>query len=226
MKKYLLKLTALCLVAVTSVCCLLACSKGENSASADKSGNNDWFDWTEWEDWGDGDADYSYGYEQVVVIPSFNYNGETLWIGAEGTYYDGGNYEAYTEEGTEGFRPIITNLEGVTVSFKVVSNVDAYVRFQVRTAVNIGRKYEWRWASDKFRLTVNEQNVDLSGEENNVKWIWQQGDNWWFNDNYIDADFGNIHLVQGENTISLKVGTYVEGLPTGEVQLDCFIIGG
>lgn len=209
MKKKILFILSLLLTSLMEINFLTACGK-INEISTEKNG---WEDLTGWED--DPDADNS---SSEIVLPSFNYNGYNwTWIGAEETYYVGeAIFENYYEEGAESARPILTNLQNSSISFVVNSSSVCDARLIVRLAVDTG--WNFIWASDKFSLSINGQDINLNGTEgNSEKWLWQQANYWWYNANYIDANFGSIHLLNGKNTFVLST-------KSGNIQLDCFAI--
>lgn len=207
MKNKLLSLTLAAVFAAGCVGALAAC--GDDPGSKKPSNvNSGWEDLDGWED----DDDYTPPSFEPD-IPSWTYSGEKIWIGAEESYYDGGDFEDYVENGSN--RPILTNVNGATISFivDVESDIDAWLF--VTLAVNTG--YGVVPVSDKFVLTVNGSEMDLTphdGEQ--IKWLWQQAD-WWTNANYINVNFGQMHLKAGENRFDLSV-------TSEEVQLDCFIL--
>ncbi|MCH5162150.1 MAG: hypothetical protein J1G38_01515 [Clostridiales bacterium] len=212
MRKKILIFTATVLAAVMTAGLFVGC--GEDKAPPRKP-NSGWEDLDGWED---DDFDYpgpGTG-DDEPDLPVFTYNGsDWAWIGAEESYYEGDEvvFENYQEEGSDP-RPILTKLNGATVSFIVAADYETDAKFVVRTAVDLG----WQgacWASDKFEMTVNGQDINLNGTDDG-KWLWQQAD-WWTNANYIDVNFGNIHLLSGNNEISIYV-------KSDNVQLDCFII--
>ncbi len=241
MKKYISKIIAAATAAAVAFCMLTACNS-ENDDVADNSG---WEDYDGWEDdgtdfgpneggdggsgsSGDGSGDGSGGTENELpyAYPDtafVGFNGtDRTWCGAEGCYYENANYEFYREQ-----TPIVADFQdGAIISFVVNADYDVDAKLMVRLAVDTGvdENGNWRiiWASDKFDLTVNGQNVNLNGGEDE-KWLWQMAD-WWEPGNFIDTSFGTVNLVSGNNTFVLRTKNNYNYEDHCHILIDCFMI--
>lgn len=212
------------LAAATALC---ACS--DDGTDNGGIGNDGWEGWYGWDDGGGsggssgGDGSYDTRY------PVFIYNGFTdydskasVYVGADQCYFDGGStnggikFEAYKESETSGTRRILTDCNGGEVAFVLNSVMEIDMTMYVCTALSTGADHA-KWASDKFSLSVNGEDINLNAEEGvDEKWLWQQNQNWWVNANYIVASLGTVHFKTGYNTVRF-------GVKSEEVQLDYFL---
>lgn len=219
MNKKILKIFTLTSMVFASFSLLSAC----NDTSSNVSINSGWEDLDGWEDDEDfsssddtNNNDLPYSYPETSFV---NFNGsDRTWCGAEGCYYEGANYEFYREE-----KEIIADFQdGAIISFVINSSYDSNARLWVRLAVDT--LWKTIWASDKFTLIVNGQDVNLNATEGvNEKWLWQQA-NWWEPNNFIDANFGVINLVSGNNTIELRTKNNDNFEDHCHILIDCFMI--
>ncbi len=224
MKKGNMKILAIVLAVGLSV--ITACSS--NNHESDIAGNhNSWEDLDGWEDdnasfdWEEDDGnenEFPYPYPDTATV---YFNGsERTWCGAEGCYYENANYEYYRNE-----THILADFQdGAVVSFIINSSSNFNARLWVRLSVDTNWKDHAIWASDKFDLTVNGNDVNLNAEEGvDEKWLWQQTD-WWEPGNFIDANFGTINLVSGNNTVVLRTKNNDGFEDHCHILLDCFMI--
>lgn len=218
MAKNMRRFLSVLLAGLASATLLCACSEEQETGGI---GDYGWEGWTGWDgETGGGGAkgDYDSRY------PVFIYNGfqSSVYVGADQCYYDGGStnggikFELYKESEQSAERRILTDCNGGEVAFVVNSASEADLTMYICTALSSGTNGAI-WASDKFTLNVNGDEVSLNAQEGvDEKWLWQQNENWWVNANYITASLGTVHFKAGYNTVKL-------GVKSEEVQLDYFL---